>query len=551
MMNNKKNRQSLIRSFLRQQARENKGVLALLILLITGFTIASLLPPLVLERVVNRLSSRQGISLGLAFLYFAFIVLADVLESLQNAVITIFGQKMTHGIRSALCAKLSRLPSEYFHTHKAGETASVFTNDGDAIDVLYSDGVVSMFADSIKLIAILGVIFTRSAGLAILLLIAIPLLFLFTRWSQKRSKQAQLDNRRAIARVNSHVPETLRCLRMIHGFHAEKHMEDTYDSYIKESYNAVDRSNVIDSIYSPVVLTVQAAVTALMMIFAASGSQYRHLFGISVGSAVALIAYVGTIFAPIENIGMEIQNIQAAGAAVTHIKDFLNEKEWQKTRKEPDANHPASRNIRFSHVSFAYEASRPVLKDLSFEIQPGENVTFAGRTGAGKSTIFHLLSGLYTPDKGTVSLLSHDPCLLPDKQKRHLFGLVEQQFIPVPGTIRDQITLYDPACTDKDVQEALSVSGLTDIISHIPGGLNAQMDEKLFSKGQLQLLSIARAIVCRPKILLLDEITANLDADTEARVIHALKSSAEGRTVLSISHRLAQSIGETRIIEIA
>ncbi|MDD6222365.1 MAG: ABC transporter ATP-binding protein [Lachnospiraceae bacterium] len=541
-----KNKQRLLKEFIRRQTAANKGMLTLMVILIAGSIIASLLPPIILEQIVNRLSARQTVSLGLALCYFAFIVAADILETLQNAAITVFGQRMTHGIRSALCAKLSRLPSEYFHTHKAGEMASVFTNDGDAIDVLYSDGVVSMFADCFRLIAILAVIFTRSAGLGLLLLVAAPLLFLFTRWSQKTSKQAQLDNRRAIARVNSHVPETIRCLRMIHNFHAEKHMENTYDGYIRESYDAVDRSNIIDSIYSPVILASQAAVTAIMMIFAASGSQYRALFGISVGSAVALISYVGSIFSPLENIGMEIQNIQAAGAAITHIEDFLAETEWQKSGSEPSD----SQNVSFSHVSFAYEAGRPVLQDLSFTIRPGENVTFAGRTGAGKSTIFHLLCGLYEPDAGTVSLLGKNPCLLSEDEKRHLFGLVEQQFTAVPGSIRDQITLYDPSCSDADIREALTVTGLTDVVEALPDGLDAGMDEKLFSKGQLQLLSIARAIVCHPKVLLLDEITANLDADTEASVIRALQTSARGRTVISISHRLAQSIDKTRIIEI-
>lgn len=541
-----RNKQKLLKKFLRQQAVSNKGLIAMLVILIAGSITASLLPPLVMEKVVNRLSARQAITFGLAFSYFAFIVIADVLESLQNAAITIFGQKMTHGIRSALCAKLSCLPSEYFHTHKAGEIASVFTNDGDTIDVLYSDGVVSMFADCFRLIAILAVIFTRSAGLGILILIAAPLLFLFTRWSQRTSKQAQLDNRRAIARVSSHVPETIRCLRMIHNFHAEKHMEEVYDSHIKESYDAVDRSNLIDSIYSPVILVTQAAVTAVMMIFAASGSQYRSLFGISVGSAVALISYVASIFSPLENIGMEIQNIQAASAAITHIENFLAEPEWEKKETQP----AESSDIHFSKVTFAYEHGRDVIKDLSFSIQPGENVTLTGRTGAGKSTIFHLLCGLYEPDAGTVSMLGKNPCLLKEEEKRHLFGLVDQQFVTVPGTIKDQITLYDQTISEADIKEALNVAGLSDVIDKTPEGLNTPMYEKLFSKGQLQLLSIARAIVTHPQILLLDEITANLDADTEADVIHALQTSARNRTVISISHRLAESIGNTRIMEI-
>jgi ATP-binding cassette subfamily B multidrug efflux pump len=154
------------------------------------------------------------------------------------------------------------------------------------------------------------------------------------------------------------------------------------------------------------------------------------------------------------------------------------------------------------------------------------------------------------PDSGSVSLLGQNPCLIPDEEKRHVFALVEQQFTALPGSIRDQITLYDSSCTEADIREALTITGLSDVISGLPKGLDTPMDEKLFSKGQLQLLSIARALVSHPKVLLLDEITANLDADTEAGVIRALQASARGRTVISISHRLSQAVGKNRIIEI-
>ena len=531
--------------FIKAMLSRSRKLVILLILIIAGSVITSLIPPLVLEKAVNRLSNHQPVSFLLALSYFLFIVLADMLESLQNACITIFGQKMTHSIRSALCNKLSHLPAQYFHTHKAGEIESVFTNDGDTIDVLYSDGIVSMIADCFKLIAILIVIFTRSIGLGLLLAAVTPFLYLFTRWCQKKMNNAQLKNRRAIARVNSHVPETIRCIRMIHGFHAQKYMEDTYDAYIQESYQATDQGNIIDSIYSPVILITQAAVTAVMMIFAARGHTFRAFFGLSVGSAVAMIAYVGKIFSPLENIGMEIQNIQAASAAIQHIRAFLQEPEWNPSKTEPVHDDA----IHFDHVTFGYEPSEPVLRNLSFAIQSGENVTFAGRTGAGKSTIFRLLTGLYAPDQGNISLAGHCPVGLTPQERRKIYGLVTQQFNAVPGTVRDQITLYN-AYTEEEIEEALTLSDLKDVIASLPQGLDTPMNEKLFSKGQLQLLAIARTVVSHPSILLLDEVTASLDAETEARVINALRASSKGRTVISISHRLSQSIGTTRIIEI-
>ncbi|MGI6107170.1 MAG: ABC transporter ATP-binding protein [Lachnospiraceae bacterium] len=538
---------SLLRKHIGAVVAGNIPLLVLMILSIAASVGASLIPPLILEKIVSRLTGGLDISFPLALSYFLFIVLSDVWTSLQNSAITIFGQKLTHGIRSALCAKLSRLPADYFHTHSAGATASIFTNDGDAIDVLYSDGIVSMFADCFRLIAVVAVIFTRSAGLGILIAVLTPLLYLFTRFCQKHMRQAQLDNRRAIAKVNSHVPETLRCIRMIRSFHAEKHMEDTYNGYISDSYDAVNRTNIIDSIYSPVILVTQAAVIAVMMIFAARGGSSAAFFGVSVGSAVAMIAYVNSIFTPLGNIGMEIQNIQAAAAAVEHIEEFLNEPEWQPKTDSPDT--PSS-EIVFDHVTFGYRADWDVLNDLSFRIDQGESVVFAGRTGAGKSTIFRLLTGQYEPRKGTIGLMGQNPCAVKPEEKRELYGYVEQSFQTVPGTVRDQITLYDSSCSDEEIQKAVRMAGLTETVEALPKGLDTPMDAGTFSKGQLQLLAIARAVVKNPKILLLDEITASLDSETEARVIAALRNSSEGRTVVSISHRLSSAIGSSRLIEI-
>jgi ATP-binding cassette subfamily B multidrug efflux pump len=539
-------RNSAIKAALQNVVRRHKKLTFGLALAIAASVLTALIPPLVLEKAVNRLAARHAIPFALAIGYFAFVVIADLAESLQDAAVTVFGQKLTHGIRSLLVQKLSRLPADYFFTHSAGETVSIFTNDGDAIDVLYSDGVISMIADCLKLVAILAVVFTRSKGLGLLLLVATPLLYLFTRWCQRRTRAAQLDNRRAIAKVNRHVPETLSCLRMIRTFHAERFMEKTYDRHIEESYAAVDRSNLIDSIYSPVVLITQAAVVAVMMVCAARGRAYRAFFGMSVGSAVAMIAYVGQIFAPLENIGMEIQNIQAAAAAVAHIDEFLNAPEWA-----PKALPPADNgDTVFDGVTFGYDPDQPVLQNLSFTVHPGERATFVGRTGAGKSTVFHLLAGLYTPQRGRIFLGGACPAALKPEDRRTLYGYVPQQFEAVPGTVRDQITLFDPAFDDTAVHQALTLAQLDETVNALPEGLDTPMSPALFSKGQLQLLAIARAVVSDPEILLFDEITANLDTVTEARIDAALNAATEGRTVLSISHRLSQVSQKGRIIKI-
>jgi ABC-type multidrug transport system fused ATPase/permease subunit len=523
----------------------------LTVLVIVLAVVTALFPPLVLERVVNNLTAGRGVALSLALSYLGLIALSGLLESGQNVMITVFGQKVTHGLRSALCAKLRRLPAAYFTSHEAGKIASRFVNDVDTVDSLFTDGIVSMFADGCKVVSILIVIFYKSMGLGFLMLLVTPLLFAMTRLFQKRMLKAQLENRVAVSKVNNHVPETIRNIRMIHVLLREKYMEQRYDDYIGESYRATDKSNLYDSIYSPIVIFVSSCVIAVMMVCASMGGGIREFFGISVGTAVAVIAYVGQVFAPLESLGMEIQNIQSAVAGVKRIDEFLVEPE----REMPDDSNAEKSSdavpiVRFDHVRFGYGEDSDVLRNLSFTVSRGEAVTFVGRTGAGKSTVFRLLLGLYRPLEGRVLIEGSGASGIPDEKKRRLIGYVEQSFHLVEGTVAEQISLFDPAVARKQVENAAKLVGLHESILALPDGYDTPASEAAFSQGQFQLLSIARAIAASPEILLLDEITANLDSDTEQRVLDALERAAKGRTVLSISHRLQEHVNGQRIIRI-
>ena len=468
-------------------------------------------------------------------------------------MITVFGQKMTHGLRSALCAKLERLPAAYFTHHAPAKIASRFVNDVDVVDSLFTNGIISMAADGFKVLSILMVIFYKSTGLGMLMLLVTPALFAMTRLFQKRMLKAQVENRIAVSKVNNHVPETIRNIRTVHTLFRQKYMEEKYDSYIEESYRALDKSNLYDSIYSPIVIFVSSCVIAAMMIFAALGGEMQQFFGISVGTAVAIIAYVGKVFEPLESIGMEIQNIQSAVAGVKRINEFLREPERTvpeaAQRPEPVANN-GEPVIRFSQVDFSYDEKTPVLRDLTFSVQQGEIVTFVGRTGAGKSTLFKLLLGLYAPQKGRIAVNGADAAQIPDAQKRKLFGYVEQSFHPVSGTVAEQISLFDTSIRQEQIEDAAKLVGLHETILELEQGYSTRIEKTAFSQGQFQLLSIARAIVAQPKILLLDEITANLDSTTEQLVLRALDGACKGRTVLSISHRLQKCTHNSRLIQI-
>ena len=516
------------------------------VLCVAASVAASLLPPLLLARVIDRLTAGLPLSFLAVLLYFGSLALEGVLTSAQESLLVLFGQRMTHALRSEMSRKLSRLPAGTLAEQNPGEVAARFSGDVDTVEALFTSGIISMAADACRIVSIMGVIAVKNTGLALILLLVLPLFAVFTRHVQKRMLAAQLDNRRAVAAVSGQVPETLHNIRTIRALGLEDYMERRYDRCIGDSYAAMERTNFYDAVYSPVVLLLNAVVVGIVMLLSASGNaQLLTLFGMSVGTSVAVINYISRIFAPIESLGMEIQTIQSAMAGVRRIDAFLDQPE----RTIPPARREAARgDVEFAHVTFGY-GERHVLKDFSMTVKQGEQVTLVGRTGAGKSTVFKLLLGLYQPEAGTVTIGGVKVGDITDRERRTCIGCVEQHFSRVPGTVLEQITLGDPQITEKMAKDAAALAGIDAAIRALPEGYDTVCTEGIFSQGEWQLLSIARAAAADPAVLLLDEITANLDAETEARVLEALRRASAGRTVLSVSHRVYEDLGG-RTIEI-
>ena len=516
------------------------------VLCVAASVAASLLPPLLLARVIDRLTAGLPLSFLAVLLYFGSLALEGVLTSAQESLLVLFGQRMTHALRSEMSRKLSRLPAGILAEQNPGEVAARFSGDVDTVEALFTSGIISMAADACRIVSIMGVIAVKNTGLALILLLVLPLFAVFTRHVQKRMLAAQLDNRRAVAAVSGQVPETLHNIRTIRALGLEDYMERRYDRCIGDSYAAMERTNFYDAVYSPVVLLLNAVVVGIVMLLSASGNaQLLTLFGMSVGTSVAVINYISRIFAPIESLGMEIQTIQSAMAGVRRIDAFLDQPE----RTIPPARREAARgDVEFAHVTFGY-GERHVLKDFSMTVKQGEQVTLVGRTGAGKSTVFKLLLGLYQPEAGTVTIGGVKVGDITDRERRTCIGCVEQNFSRVPGTVLEQITLGDPQITGEMARAAAALAGIDAAIRALPEGYDTVCTEGIFSQGEWQLLSIARAAAADPAVLLLDEITANLDAETEARVLAALRRASAGRTVLSVSHRVYENLGG-RTIEI-
>ena len=533
---------------------------------VCGAVVTSLIPPLILGKIIDGLTAGQALAFSMVLFYFGMLALTGLTESLREGFLTVFGQKITHALRSSLMDKFTRLTADELNKQEPGTLVSRFVGDVDMVENLFTSGIISMFADACRIISILTVIWFQNRGLALVFVILLPALFGFTRFVQKRMLAAQLENRKAVGRASAFVPESLHNIRTIHCLGKENYMEKRYDQYIGESYRAMEKTNFYDAGYSPVILVLNAIVVAVVMALSASGNpKVLSLFGMSAGTAVAVMNYISQIFAPVESLGMEIQTIQSALAGIHRINDFFGLPERKPETAGVTGLNPVTEStkietldvktentdpkafVELKNVTFGYD-DRIILDHINIQVQKGEQVTLSGRTGAGKSTIFKLLLGLYEPQDGQVLIKGIPAGDISESKKRTLFGYVEQSFHMVPGTVKDQITLYDDSIPDEAVKQAAKMVGLDSSIEALEHGYDTICTPEVFSQGQWQLLSIARAAAAGPELLLLDEITANLDAETEQAVLQALKQVSANRTVVSISHRFSAEMG--RIIKV-
>lgn len=557
-----KNQKQQVSSVIWKTVLQQKWLSMGIVLAVVGAVVTALIPPLVLAKIVDTLTAGKAVTIWAILLYFAMLALTGGMESAREGLLTVFGQKITHALRSGLMEKFTHLTTDNLTGLEPGTLVSRFVGDVDTVENLFTSGIISMFADACKIISILAVIWFENKGLTVVLLIMLPFLFWFTRHVQKNMLAAQIENRKAVGRASGYVPETLHNIRTIHCLARENYMEERYDACIGESYQAMEKTNFYDAVYSPVILILNAVVVAVVMLLSASGNKnVLTFFGMSAGTAVAVINYISQIFTPVESLGMEIQTIQSAVAGIHRINEFFGLEEKTEadggiSDKAVSMKDAAAVNgmvkaekigtpfVEFQNVTFGYD-EHTVLEHLNFKVMDTDQVTLLGRTGAGKSTILKLLLGLYEPDQGKVLIHGIPATAVKAADRRKLFGYVEQTFHMVPGTVRDQITLYDDRILDSQVRAVAELTGLKEAIESLEKGYDTYCTPEIFSQGQWQLLSIARAAVAEPKMLLLDEITANLDAETEKAVLSALKRVAKDRTVISISHRTSAELGRT------
>lgn len=534
-----------------ESLKQHKGLFIGLVFCALAVVITGLIPPYLLKILIDQhlLASETSGLIPLAIVYVSVLIIIGVADFLKGFVLTNLGQLITVDLRSEAMAKMHRLDPSYFTKTLQGDTVSRIISDPEAVDVLFSSGIVSMVIDLFKVIGIVISIFLLSTQIGLVTLGLIPIIVLITRIFQKGMLKAQRRSRALIGVITQRIGETLKNMLVVKANGREKTMMDRFTETLKQHYFSSESINAYDSLY-PVVIQITKAFSIAVLILSLFTN--TNWLSISIGSIAAAIELISNLFDPIENIGSELQSIQQAMAAISRIDEYLAQPE---EAPRPLTELPLSLSkekpavLEFNHVSFSYEEDQVVLKDIVLQIQGGQHVTFVGRTGVGKSTLLKLVLGLLSPDEGSITLNGLDVAQIPHSLQRQLYGSVDQNFPLITGTLKQQITLGDESISDTMVLDALDQVGLSGLTTQGPLGIHARIPQDLsLSEGQKQLVAIARAIVTKPPVLILDEISSGLDSLSESLINTVLKKVADHKIVLSVTHRLSSIGDDERVV---
>lgn len=543
---------SLVKNSIFNVMKKNIILCVFLVIAIFCVVITSLIPPQILKNIVdNNLAAKKTDKLlMLAIAYMSAVLFIGVFDFIKQALLTILGQKITKEIRVEMMKKLEKVNAMFFSKNESGAVASRFTNDVEAISSIFAGGIVGMMIDCFKIIGIVISIWMFSSRLGMITLLLLPIIYAVNRLFQKKMLKSQLENRILIGKINNHISESLKNVQMIKAYGKESYMEKKYIKYLLSNYKTIERVNFYDSVFPPIIQVTRAVVIGIIVVL--SSKQLNYL-GISLGMTAASIELISNLFAPIESFGMEQIGLQHAISGIYRINEFYSEPEDYLKNNELKIEDiiPNREEVRlvFNDVTFYYDEDIRVLKNISLQIEPQKKVAFVGRTGVGKSTLFKLTMGLLKPYRGSITINGVDVYSIPNSLKRKIFGYVDQSFHIIKGTVAEQISLKDETITREEIKKAIEFVGLTAYIEALENGFDTEVNgENIFSQGQKQLLAIARAIVTNPPILLLDEITANLDSITEEKIVSVLQKASNYHTILSISHRLSSMIASDTVI---
>ena len=527
--------------------KKNFVLFAVLLIAIAAAMALQVIPAFIIRRIIDENFS-AGILDGvwrLAAWYLLVSAGSNTIEFIKVGITTFLGQHMLVRLRIQMSKRLAKLPMRYFTKTPVGETMSRITTDVDAIGTLFSSGIVGILADLVNIGGLMVSLYIIVPEYIWLEAAAIPLIFLFSNYFRKHLFRLQKTVREKVAELYTFIQEWLRGIKTVKAYSLEETGEVKFRKPLKSYLSASNANSLYDSWFPCIMQVFRAVIIAVALWFGAKNGT-RFTLMLSAGTLAAVVDLIGRIFAPIDALAKEIQTIQQAMAGISRVLEF--EKEPLEIRPQEDQQPNEGLGLQIDDVCFSY-GNTGTLRGINVTLKPGEKTVFIGRSGAGKTTLMNIVAGLYNPDSGTVRVCGVDPFTLPPQKRRRLIGIVPQMPQIFDGTVRENISLGDDTITDREISSAIALVGLEDVIARLPQGYDTVIGEGAagLSSGEIQLLSLARAIAADPKVLLLDEPTSGMDAQTERRVFAAIRQAGQGRTIFSISHRLSGTIDADRV----
>jgi ATP-binding cassette subfamily B protein len=530
---------ALMRRLLTYLRPYGKQVIVAFVAIVVGSG-AALAQPYLVKIAIDRYIATgrlEGLD-RLAAVYLAILVAAFAAEYVQTWTMQLTGQRIMFDLRMGIYEHLQRLDVRYYDRNPVGRLMTRVTSDVDVLNDLFTSGVVTIFGDVFTLIGIMVVLLGMDWRLALVTFSVLPLIALVTQWFRRNVRDSYRVVRGWIARINAFLQENITGMATVQLFRREGLNFARFDDIDRKHRDANIDSIFYYAVFYPAIEAISALATALIIWY---GGLNVLSGALTLGTLAAFLQYSQRFFRPISDMSEKFNVMQAAMASSERIFKVLDEPVVIKNPPNPAKTSLRASHIVFDHVWFAYNDEEWVLKDVSFDVKPGERVGIVGATGSGKTTLINLLLRYYDVQRGRIAIDGIDIKDLDLRQLRGLFSLVLQDVHLFSGTIADNIRLGEPSIDDERVERAARAVHANRFVERMPGQYQAPVAERgsTLSVGQKQLLSFARALAFDPKVLVLDEATSSVDTETELLIRDALETLMAGRTTIAIAHRLS------------